>query len=100
MENKDFTLKLKASVSGSFHIHGGIECILVIRGQVKVVTDMCSRCLKEDDFVVININQVHSVSSQENSIVLILKIEQSKLRQECGSLFENKIFIEERLDAC
>lgn len=98
MENKDFTLKLKASVSGSFHIHGGIECILVIRGQVKVVTDMCSRCLKEDDFVVININQVHSVSSQENSIVLILKIEQSKLRQECGSLFENKIFIEERLE--
>lgn len=58
----------------SQHIHLGIEILFVIRGEVEVMVNQDSWHLAENDLLLINANDVHSVKGHEDNVVLLLQI--------------------------
>ncbi len=91
MKHNGFELVLKTAVSSNVHLHDGIECILVLQGEAAVVTEGISCQLRNDDLVVINKNQVHTLASQPGSLILVLSVDNQKLKTECGPLADNII---------
>lgn len=75
----------------SRHIHGGMECLLVIKGNLEVEVDGVVSHLKQDDMIVINDNQVHSMEGSDDNIILSLKVGRDYLESECGGLIKCSI---------
>ena len=83
----------------SIHYHDEPEFILVIEGSIKVNIRNETYILKEDDFVLINANEVHSITSLSNNKFVSLKINTKVLTKhflsyndinfKCNSIFEN-----------
>lgn len=70
----------------SRHIHGGMECLLVVKGDLEVDVNGTVYRLNQDDIIVINDSQVHSIEGNEDNIVLRLKIGREYLEEECNEL--------------
>ncbi|MGE7906590.1 helix-turn-helix domain-containing protein [Peribacillus sp. NPDC094092] len=58
----------------SQHIHLGIEILFVIRGEIEVMVNQDSFHLAENDLLLINANDVHTVKGHEDNVVLLLQI--------------------------
>ncbi|MEF2096439.1 helix-turn-helix domain-containing protein [Bacillus sp. CFBP9009] len=65
----------------SQHIHLGIEILFVIRGEVEVIVNQDSRHLAENDLLLINANDVHTVKGHEDNVVLLLQIPLNSIEQ-------------------
>jgi AraC-like DNA-binding protein len=65
----------------SQHIHLGIEILFVIRGEVEVMVNQDSWHLAENDLLLINANDVHSVKGHEDNVVLLLQIPLNSIEQ-------------------
>ncbi|MED3912006.1 helix-turn-helix domain-containing protein [Peribacillus simplex] len=65
----------------SQHIHLGIEILFVIRGEVEVLVNQDSWRLAENDLLLINANDVHTVKGHEDNVVLLLQIPLGSIEQ-------------------
>ncbi|WP_202190648.1 helix-turn-helix domain-containing protein [Bacillus sp. BA3] len=65
----------------SQHIHLGIEILFVIRGEVEVIVNQDSWHLAENDLLLINANDVHTVKGHEDNVVLLLQIPLNSIEQ-------------------
>lgn len=65
----------------SQHIHLGIEILFVIRGEVEVMVNQDSWHLAENDLLLINANDVHTVKGHEDNVVLLLQIPLNSIEQ-------------------
>ncbi|WP_185152152.1 helix-turn-helix domain-containing protein [Peribacillus simplex] len=65
----------------SQHIHLGIEILFVIRGEVEVLVNQDSWHLAENDLLLINANDVHTVKGHEDNVVLLLQIPLGSIEQ-------------------
>lgn len=65
----------------SQHIHLGIEILFVIRGKVDVMVNQDSLHLAENDLLLINANDVHTVKGHEDNVVLLLQIPLNSIEQ-------------------
>ncbi|CAK6474578.1 HTH-type transcriptional activator RhaS [Peribacillus frigoritolerans] len=65
----------------SQHIHLGIEILFVIRGEVEVMVNQDSWHLAENDLLLINAKDVHTVKGDEDNVVLLLQIPLNSIEQ-------------------
>ncbi|MFE5429787.1 helix-turn-helix domain-containing protein [Peribacillus simplex] len=65
----------------SQHIHLGIEILFVIRGEIEVMVNQDSYHLAENDLMLINANDVHTVKGHEDNVVLLLQIPLHSIEQ-------------------
>ncbi|MDQ0883843.1 helix-turn-helix domain-containing protein [Peribacillus sp. V2I11] len=65
----------------SQHIHLGIEILFVIRGEIEVMVNQDSWHLGENDLLLINANDVHTVKGHEDNVVLLLQIPLGSIEQ-------------------
>ncbi len=91
MYNREINLKLLNINNTESHIHKGLECILVISGCVDIEIDGKRLILNQDDIVVININQLHTIYGNSSNLVLSLFVEKDYLLRECGELANHYI---------
>ncbi|WP_185150839.1 helix-turn-helix domain-containing protein [Peribacillus simplex] len=65
----------------SQHIHLGIEILFVIRGEIEVMVNQDSYHLAENDLMLINANDVHTVKGHKDNVVLLLQIPLHSIEQ-------------------
>lgn len=56
------------------HWHNSIELLFILSGSVNIVINAISYELKEEDIILINSNEIHSISSKESNTILALQI--------------------------
>ncbi|WP_211748673.1 helix-turn-helix domain-containing protein [Paenibacillus sp. Marseille-Q4541] len=56
------------------HWHDSIELLFVLKGKVDVYIEKKKCTLQEEDVLIINSNEIHSIQSQENNLLLALQI--------------------------
>lgn len=56
------------------HWHESLEILFVLNGNVNIVLDDNAYNLSKEDVIVINANEVHTISSNEDNIILALQI--------------------------
>ncbi|TDL92474.1 helix-turn-helix domain-containing protein [Vibrio vulnificus] len=76
-----YQISLQNIRNHSQHIHLGIEILFVIRGEVEVIVNQDSRHLAENDLLLINANDVHTVKGHEDNVVLLLQIPLNSIEQ-------------------
>lgn len=67
------------------HWHESIEILLVANGEVELLVDGKIYNLKEDDLIIINSKEIHSIKSDNNNIVIAIQIDLSMF----SDLYEN-----------
>lgn len=85
----DYTLELKTILSTEPDLHQGIECLLVLGGELDISIGVETFHLLEEEIVVINHNQLHAISGNPDNLVLHLHVEEDFLKRECGALASN-----------
>jgi len=73
------------------HLHEDLECLLVINGKLEVEVDGNTSCLNQDDMIIINMDQVHSIKGNKENIVLMLSIEKNFFQTEYKELLSKTI---------
>lgn len=73
------------------HWHNGLELFLVLSGDVNVDVDGEDFQLNEDDLLVINSNEIHSISSKSDNLILALQIHSSFLENVFPNLTQIRI---------
>ena len=56
------------------HWHESLELLFILSGKVNVVIDGIKYELNEEDVIVINSNEIHALTSQEDNMILALQI--------------------------
>lgn len=56
------------------HWHESLEILFVLKGNVNIVIDESAYYLSQEDVIVINANEVHTISSNDDNIILALQI--------------------------
>ncbi len=56
------------------HWHHSIEIFLVLNGEINFYINSKSYMLKENDFVIVNTNQIHSIDSPKPNLTIVLQI--------------------------
>lgn len=59
------------------HWHESIEILLVANGEVDLLVDGKKYNLQEDDLIIINSKEIHSIKSEKNNIVIAIQIDLS-----------------------
>lgn len=59
------------------HWHESIEILLVANGEVDLLVDGKKYNLKEDDLIIINSKEIHSIKSEKNNIVIAVQVDLS-----------------------
>lgn len=70
------------------HWHHGVELIIVLNGEVDVISEGKSYHLKEDDLMVININTVHSLKSANGCNIVSLLMHTERFVKDQTAYFE------------
>lgn len=68
------------------HWHDSIELLFVLKGKVDVYIEKKRFTLQEEDVLIINSNEVHSIQSHENNLVLALQIPISFIKTEFAEI--------------
>ncbi|WP_158702803.1 GH39 family glycosyl hydrolase [Paenibacillus faecalis] len=68
------------------HWHEDMEILFVLSGNAQLLRKQERFLLKESDITVINSKEVHSISGDEQCLLLVLQISQSYLEQQYGSM--------------
>jgi len=87
---KDVKISLMNLTTTEPHIHSGLQCFFVLRGAATVETEEKIR-LAAEDLLVVNSNQLHSVTADSSNVVLVLEIEREYILNECGNMAEGVI---------
>ncbi|WP_314587297.1 GH39 family glycosyl hydrolase [Paenibacillus terrigena] len=64
------------------HWHENMEILFVLRGSVELFRKQERHVLKESDITVINSKEIHSISGDEESLLLALQVSKSYLEQQ------------------
>lgn len=56
------------------HWHDSLEILFVLKGNVNIVIDENVYYLSQEDVIVINVNEVHTISSDDDNLILALQI--------------------------
>lgn len=80
-----FRLLLHSPNYVQMHWHEDMEILFVLRGSVELYRKQERFLLKESDITVINSKEVHSISGDEQCLLLVLQVSQSYMEQQYGS---------------
>jgi len=73
------------------HWHNSLELFLVLSGEANVNVDGRDVQLTENDFIVINSNEIHSITTKSDNLILALQIHSSFLKNIFPDLTQTKI---------
>ncbi|WP_313638542.1 GH39 family glycosyl hydrolase [Paenibacillus sp.] len=68
------------------HWHDSIELLFVLKGKVDVYIEKKRFTLQEEDVLIINSNEIHSIQSHENNLLLALQIPISFLKTQFADI--------------
>ena len=80
---KDIKISLTNLVTSDAHIHSGLQCIFMLRGQASIDIEGSSVHLAPEDLLVINSHRPHSTIANDNNIALVLEVQQGYLQNHC-----------------
>lgn len=83
MLSKDIKISLTNLVTTDIHIHSGLQCIFMLRGQAAIDVEGERIQLATEDLLVINSNRPHTTIAKDSNVVLILEIQPGFLRNQC-----------------
>jgi len=83
MLSKDIKISLTNLMTTDLHIHSGLQCIFMLRGQVAIDVEGQRIQLAPEDLLVINSNRPHTTIAKDNNVALILEIQPGFLRNQC-----------------
>ena len=84
--NKNINILLERIKDTTKHMHNGIEFLLVIKGDLTIEMDGDVYHLKQNDIILINNRDVHSVKSNSDSLSVALRIDVEFLEANCNDI--------------
>ena len=84
--NKNINIRLERIKDTTKHFHSGIEFLLVIKGDLTIEMDGDVYHLKQNDIILINNRDVHSVKSNSDSLSVALHIDVEFLEANCNDI--------------
>ena len=84
--NKNINILLERIKDTTKHMHNGIEFLLVIKGDLTIEMDGDVYHLKQNDVILINNRDVHSVKSNSDSLSVALHIDVEFLEANCNDI--------------
>ena len=73
------------------HIHTGLQCLFVLKGEVVIETNENTTRLAAEDLLVIERNELHQIKAEKPNVVLLLEIDQEYIKNECGKMAKERI---------
>jgi len=91
MLTKGIKMSVANLSSTKVHIHHGLQCIFVLKGHVTIEVEEETIGLSPEDLLVINSNQLHTVTADNSNIALVLEIDRDYLLNECTDFVNTRI---------
>lgn len=84
--NKNINILLERIKDTTKHVHNGLEFLLVIKGNLTMEKGGETYNLKQNDVILINNRDVHSVRSNSDNLAVVLHIDNEFLEENCPDI--------------